>query len=267
MTEYDFSPEAIDAYVKKQTKISNWVDNTNRHPPANPFTPATPAVRAHHIKQEEDERRHRRRDSKDSRYHDRDREDRVRDRFVDVDASRHHRSTSPKSAKTNRNRSASYSATTTVQPGPAKGRNLPPPLPLGLYPNGYMSTSKQSSPTGMYPYTWAPQKLSPRDSKHSSRTSSSTWLPAASNMHLQQNVPHSAPVVPRNVVRSQTTPAYGHQIHPAYRNGSMGYLPNAPQLPYSHYQPKPQPLLKRLFMNWGGGNKPKTPRRKRSSSF
>jgi len=194
----------------------------------------------------------------------------VRDRFVDVDASRHHRSTSPKSAKqhTNRNRSASYSAAaTTVQPDPVKSRNVPPPLPLGQYPNGYI-TSKQSSPTSAaYPYTWGPHKLSPRDSKHSSRTSSSTWLPASSNMHLHQNVPHSAPVVPRNVVRSQTTPAHGYQIHPAYQSGSMGYLPNAPQLPYSHYQPKPQPLLKRLFMNWGGGNKPKPPRRKRSSSF
>jgi hypothetical protein len=263
MTEYDFSPEAVDAYVKKQAKISNWVDNTSRHPPANPFTPATPAVQALHIRLDEEERRHRRRDSKDSKY--RDREDRTRDRFVDVDAGRHHRPTSPKSAKphTNRNRSASYSATTTVLPDPSKGRHLPPPLPLGPYPNGYMS-SKQPSPTSAY---WGPPKLSPRDSKHSSRTSSSTWLPGASNMHLQQNVPHSAPVVPRNVVRSHTTPAYGYQLHPAYQSGSMGYLPNAPQLPYSHYQPKPQPLLKRLFMNWGGSNKPKTPRRKRSSSF
>jgi len=44
MTEYDFSPEAIDAYIQKQAKISNWVNNTNRHPPANSFTTATPPL-------------------------------------------------------------------------------------------------------------------------------------------------------------------------------------------------------------------------------
>ena len=44
MTEYDFSPEAIDAYIQKQAKISNWVNNTKRHPPANSFTTATPPL-------------------------------------------------------------------------------------------------------------------------------------------------------------------------------------------------------------------------------
>ena len=238
MTEYDYSPEAVDAYVQKQVKISKWVDNTLRHPQANPYTPATPAVRAHHIRLDEEDRRHRRRDSKDSKYG--DREDRTRDRHIDVDASRHHRSTSPKSAK-NRKRSASYSATTTVLPDSARSRHLPPPLPLGPHPNGYMSNSKQSSPTSAYPYPWGPPKFSPRDSKHSSRTSSSTLLPTASNMHLQ-NVPHSAPVVPRNVVRSHTTPAYGYpQLHPAYQSGSMGYLPVqlAPPIP-CHNCPDPK---------------------------
>jgi len=44
MTEYDFSPEAYDAYIQKQVKISNWVDNTYRYPPANPFITATPTL-------------------------------------------------------------------------------------------------------------------------------------------------------------------------------------------------------------------------------
>ena len=55
MTEYDFSPEAIDAYIQKQAKISNWVDNRVT---SNPFTP-DPAVRAHRVidRVDEDDRR------------------------------------------------------------------------------------------------------------------------------------------------------------------------------------------------------------------
>lgn len=46
MTEYDYSPEAYEAYLATQAKISRWVDTTNRLYPylGNPFTPATPAV-------------------------------------------------------------------------------------------------------------------------------------------------------------------------------------------------------------------------------
>ncbi|KAF8232091.1 hypothetical protein L208DRAFT_1397962, partial [Tricholoma matsutake] len=46
MTEYDYSPEAYEAYLATQAKISRWVDKTNRLYPylGNPFTPATPAV-------------------------------------------------------------------------------------------------------------------------------------------------------------------------------------------------------------------------------
>lgn len=46
MTEYDYSPEAYEAYLATQAKISRWVDKTNRMYPylGNPFTPATPAV-------------------------------------------------------------------------------------------------------------------------------------------------------------------------------------------------------------------------------
>jgi hypothetical protein len=130
--------------------------------------------------------------------------------------------------------------------------------------------------------------MSPRDSKHSSQTSSSTWLPV--NPHYSQPAPHSAPVIPR-AMRSQTTPPnYTHplQQHAAYQGGS-GYLPvrstpflaclhcpdpeicllkqNAPQFPHSYYQPTQPPLFKRLFMNWGNNKQHKPPRRKRSSSL
>jgi hypothetical protein len=39
MTEYDYSPEAYERYVRKQQAIARWVDNTNLHTPANPFVP------------------------------------------------------------------------------------------------------------------------------------------------------------------------------------------------------------------------------------
>lgn len=38
MTEYDYSPEALDAFIQKQRKIAHWVDNTKRQPlPPIPF--------------------------------------------------------------------------------------------------------------------------------------------------------------------------------------------------------------------------------------
>ncbi|KAL0950460.1 hypothetical protein HGRIS_010409 [Hohenbuehelia grisea] len=45
MTEYDYSPDAYERYIAKQLSIARWVDNTNQHAPANPYTPPTPAQR------------------------------------------------------------------------------------------------------------------------------------------------------------------------------------------------------------------------------
>ena len=281
MTEYDFSPEAVDAYVKKQQKIGRWVNDTKRHPPANPFTPATPAVHVSEVNREEShasERRHRRRAS-----HDKHRDmDMVRDMSPEgVDNPKH---------RVKHNRSASYS--TNTRPEPPRSRTLPQPLQLGPYQNNFISSTHLPSPTSAYPHYPYPQKLtSPRDSKHSSRTSSSTWIQPAVNPYYPQTIPHSAPVYPRQPVRSQTIPqSYGHpmQHHVAHPNRSMGYLPverilppcancadlnlcslmqNAPQLPHSYYQSKRPPLLKRLFMGLTGSSKHKPPRRKRSMSF
>ncbi|KAF8150219.1 hypothetical protein B0H34DRAFT_733100 [Crassisporium funariophilum] len=39
MTEYDYSPDAIERHLAKQQQISRWVDQTHQHPPANPFVP------------------------------------------------------------------------------------------------------------------------------------------------------------------------------------------------------------------------------------
>ena len=275
MTEYDFSPEALDAYVQKQYKIANWVDGTKRQPPSNPFTPATPAVHALQITRDDDDNRHRRKESRNRH------RDQGRDRAIDS-ADIRQRGTSPTSAKRS-NRSHSASHTTAARADPTRGRTLPAPLQLPPQ-NGYISTGKPASPT-YGNHSQAPRFTSPRDSKHSSQTSSSTWLPA-------YYPPHSAPVIPR-AMRSQTTPPNYtpplHQ-HAAYQNGS-GYLPvrstpfiaclhcpdpeicslkqNAPQFPHSYYQQKPTPLFKRLFMNWGGSKQQqhKPPRRKRSSSF
>jgi len=39
MTEYDYSPDAIERHLAKQQQIANWVDQTDEHSPSNPFIP------------------------------------------------------------------------------------------------------------------------------------------------------------------------------------------------------------------------------------
>lgn len=39
MTEYDYSPEAMERHLATQQRIARWVDNTLEHSPANPFIP------------------------------------------------------------------------------------------------------------------------------------------------------------------------------------------------------------------------------------
>ncbi|KDR81790.1 hypothetical protein GALMADRAFT_221656 [Galerina marginata CBS 339.88] len=278
MTEYDFSPEAFEAHIHKQQQIARWVDKTNRHPPRNPFTPATPAVQALALQRgydsednydDDDRRRHRRRESKDHKDRPRDMErnrDRERERQPD-----------PTRPQQKRHRSASHSATT-HRPEPSRTYTVPPPLPI----------PQNSSPTSIYPtyqYPHPPRLTSPRDSRHSSR-SSSTKVPSPTSYFPPPQVPYSAPPYKQMPlpppVRSQTTPAYGYPNDkygystPYWPKGVSGYpakpvdLANAPQLPHSAYQTKQPPLLKRLFMGLTGGNKQQSrrvPRRKRSSSF
>ena len=210
----------------KQQKISNWVDDTERQPPANPFTPATPAVHALQIRREEEDNRHRRKDSKD--YRDGHREGRDPNRVID------HLSTCQQSVH---------------RPG---GNGRPIIIPLLAQPRlriqpsclATPTTSERSppSPTHGY-YAYVPKLMSPRDSKHSSRTSSSTWLPE--NLHYVQPTPHSAPVIPRNM-RSQTTlpNCLPPLQQPAACQGAPGYLPvkSIPLLACPHC-PDPQICL------------------------
>ncbi|KAJ7073045.1 hypothetical protein C8F01DRAFT_1076846 [Mycena amicta] len=44
MTEYDYSEEALTAYLATQDRISRWADTTHRVPQADPETPRTPAL-------------------------------------------------------------------------------------------------------------------------------------------------------------------------------------------------------------------------------
>ncbi|KAF9552279.1 hypothetical protein CPC08DRAFT_295279 [Agrocybe pediades] len=39
MTEYDYSPDAIERHLSKQAAIADWVRHTEQHDPANPFVP------------------------------------------------------------------------------------------------------------------------------------------------------------------------------------------------------------------------------------
>ncbi|KAG6885290.1 hypothetical protein C0993_003574 [Termitomyces sp. T159_Od127] len=44
MTEYDFSPEAYDRYIRGQQRIRRWVHHTDQTPKADPYQAATPPV-------------------------------------------------------------------------------------------------------------------------------------------------------------------------------------------------------------------------------
>ena len=341
MTEYDFSPEAFEAHIRKQHQIARWVDNTNHTPLRNPFTPATPAVQAIALSKgydyddyDDSSRHYRKKESRDSRDRYRDDRDRDRDRNrgdrIRSDketSSRHHHSSSISTSKTTktsttststtltgttaatarpantkRHRSASQSHTTT-RPEPSRSHTLPLHLQLQIAPHhnthhkSYLSSQQSlvSPPNNTYP-----TKLVSRDSKHSSRTSSTTKLPSPTSYLPPQ--PYSAPAVgnapqlqhhrphhhQQPPVRSQTSPTYGYSAdakHGGYPfpqgHGGPAAYPmkgvdpaTAPQYPHSMYQPKPTPLLKRLFQGLTGGNKnqdspprQRVPRRKRSSSF
>ncbi|KAF8162956.1 hypothetical protein B0H34DRAFT_301387 [Crassisporium funariophilum] len=267
MTEYDYSPEAFERHLHKQNTIANWVDRTNQVPLRNPFTPATPAVQALHLRNDreydsdrDDGRRHRRRDSHDHR--DRHRE---KDTYRESERTRGlntERSIQPSSSRphthTKRHRSASQSEAT-IRPPPTRTYTLPPQLNLQPGPQQYYP--QQPSPTSSYPtapypqYPYPPKMTSPRDSKHSSRSSSTTRPQSSPTNYYPQQQPYTAP--PYKTQRSQTSPNYAFPADSKYNR-------------YGQSQVKQPPLLKRLFMGLTGGNKNKShrvPRRKRSSSF
>ncbi|KAH9483996.1 hypothetical protein JR316_0003474 [Psilocybe cubensis] len=317
MTEYDFSPEAFEAHIRKQQQIARWVDKTNLLAPSlrNPFTPATPAVRALKLHDNSDDhptthRRHASSDDRDrrrTRDSDRDRDrgrerERDRDRGRDRDREQHYHSDSPSRphTATKRHRSASHSQP--ARPEPTRNYTVPPPLPLNTSPVA------QYPPPTTYPQNpYAPRVASPRDSRHSSR-SSSTQVPSPTSYFPPQQPPWSAPAAYKSMptpTRSQTAPHYYPQdakypsTPPYYQNPSYVYpagspvkaveydvrpfspstrahlltpSQNVPQYPFSAYQIKQPPLLKRIFMGLTGGNKQhhqqrKVPRRKRSTSF
>jgi len=208
MTEYDYSPEAFEALIQKQEKISRWVDNTldHRGEQRNPFTPATPAVLALGLRPPEDSdddsdypRRHRRhRGSKD------DRRERNRDR--DRDQHKDHQF----SSRRHRSQSVDASATTRSTYKPR-----PPPLPIPAHPNAY--------PQQYYP---PPKLISPRNSQHSSRTSTTAVQTSPTSYYLPQQIPYTSPVynpLPPNY-RAQSYPypqdsKYPYSASPYYQSG------------------------------------------------
>jgi len=291
MTEYDYSPEAVDRYVRKQQTVSKWVQKTKQGPMRDPFTPATPAVLANDLDESSDQddvRQHRRGQSYDQydRHRDRDLDrhgDRDRgDRHKDKPRSLHHSSRPP---NTRRHRSASQSATLQSIPMPY---NAPPPLPIPPHP-WQMPYSQKPSPLGSIPAPYVqyypPKLTSPRHSRRSSH-SSSTRMHSPNSYFPPQMSPYGSPVnhnhsPDANHGYSKPTPLRdGRYPDFAVRPSSFCFqsksnhchLQNAPQYPYSAYQAKQQPpnLFKRIFKGLTGGNKQvpqRVPRRKRSSSF
>lgn len=256
MTEYDYSPEAIDAYMQKQEKISRWVDNTldHRRELRNPFTPATPAVHAlglHPADESDDEseypRRHtKRRDSKDD-YLDRKERNRDREReLAKVERERERAKDRHFSARRHRSASVDASVARPTYKSP------PPPLPIPPYPTTY--------PQQYYP---PPKLTSPRNSQHSSRTSTTAFQASPTSYYPQQQAPYYNPVPP--TYRTQSYPyspdsKYPHTAAPYYQNGgypqfdaavrssclllpSFHTHPSHRTLPNSHIQPTRQDSL------------------------
>ena len=210
MTEYDYSPEAYDRYIRKQHAISKWVRKTKEGPLGDPHTPATPAFNVYALEDGLDDSldrmKHRRGQSYDQydRHHYRGHEERDRDRGRDKNQDKPrslHHSTRP--ANTKRYRSSSQSAT--LQP---RSYNPPPPLPLPPQP---WQMSQKFSPVGSippapYPHHYPQKLVSPRVSRHSSHSSSTTRLHSPNSYF-----PQTAPV-------HNHSPDYGH-YQPAPRKG------------------------------------------------
>ena len=193
MTEYDYSPEARERYARKQRTVTQWVDKINQGPVCDPFTPATPAantyplensdlsnnLRVHHRGLSYDQHdRHRDRDRDLDRYGDKDKERGVYgDTHKPKARSLHHTSRPPHSR---RSRPSSHS--TTLQ-------SVPPPLPLPPQP-WQMPYSQKPSPMSQY---YPPKLTSPRDSKRSSRSSSTTRLHSPNSYFPPQPSPPKYP--------------------------------------------------------------------------
>ena len=273
MTEYDYSPEALDRYVRKQRTIAQWVQKTEQGPMRDPYTPATPATNTHPLENSErpsdDLRIHHRGLSYDQydrhpdrdldRYGDRDKERGVYgDKHKHKARSLHHTSRPP---HTRRHRSSSQSATL---------KSAPPPLPLPPQP-WQMPYSQKPPPMPQY----YPKLTSPRDSRHSSRSSSTTRLHSPNSYFP----PQTSPKYPADTNYKYTQPVREGRV-PDFTVSSPSSCSqsnfhcrcqNAPQYPHSAYQVQPPPtLFKRLIRGLTGGNKQNTqrvPRRKRSSSL
>lgn len=272
MTEYDYSPQAVNNFLRKQEGIREWVDEIRRSPMRDPSTPATPAVNTYPLypgRPSDDLRIHHRGLSYDQydRHPDRDL-DRYEDRYDDRDNERglykhkarslHHSSRPP---HTRRHRS-SQSATL---------QSVPPPLPLPPH-SWQMPYSQKPSPTPQY---YPPKVTSPRDSRRSSRSSSTTRLHSPNSYFP----PQPSPKYSADANHKYTQPVRAGRVPDIRVSLSSSCIQsnfhcrrqNAPQFPHSAYQVQPPPtLFKRLIRGLTGGNKQnaqRVPRRKRSSSF
>ena len=200
MTEYDYSPEALDRYVRKQRTIAHWVQKTKQGPMRDPFTPATPAANTYPLENPErpsdDLRTHHRGLSYDEydRHPDRGLDrygERDRDRGVHDDKHKHKARSLHHTSRPPHRRHRSSSQSTTLQ-------SVPPPLPLPPH-QWQMPYSQKPSQTPQY----YPKLTSPRDSKHSSRSSSTTRLHSPNSYFT----PQSSPKYPADTNHRHTQPA------------------------------------------------------------
>ncbi|KAJ3560898.1 hypothetical protein NP233_g10536 [Leucocoprinus birnbaumii] len=145
MTEYDYSPEAVDRYIAKQHSIARWVDNTNRYEPGNPFLPSetsgTPyqpeSLRYASPERDYEEDYHR----SSSRHHRDDKDRQRRPHYERYDSHTSHTGSSRKNSRSS-SRPHTSQAHYPSQPLPANGQGYQ--YPNGQQPYSYFNQPAQS---------------------------------------------------------------------------------------------------------------------------
>ncbi|ESK91067.1 hypothetical protein Moror_1162 [Moniliophthora roreri MCA 2997] len=196
MTEYDYSPGAIERYQEKLRSIGRWAEETSHHRPANPYLPTTPAMHVATLRADNDFYYSSPRKSNSSSSS----RERHRSRSVDQGSSR----------PSNPTRSNTYgSGSTYTLQRPHTGHSTPRYPPPPTYPNPVSRKDNSRSSSRSHGPSMSTSSL---PHAHPQPRRSNT-MPHAQAPHP---APHPAPMQYRQPpVRSNTT---GHTTPAAYTN-------------------------------------------------
>ncbi|KAK7030416.1 hypothetical protein VNI00_014160 [Paramarasmius palmivorus] len=131
MTEYDYSPGAVERYQEKLRGIGRWAEETGRYRPANPHLPTTPAMHVQAL-----------RDDRDTDIYSRKSSHKHRSRSVDQGSSRPHK---PTRSNTYGSTPNGYLSRPGIQPQTSRYPTPQAPLPPTSYPQKDRNVSRSSS--------------------------------------------------------------------------------------------------------------------------